>query len=52
MTGELRQLHMESFGGTECLHCGESYGGAVPGSVWPCATVREIQRIDKELGND
>lgn len=38
---EWRPLDGTYFGGTVCGHCRRAY---------PCATVRELDRIDKELG--
>lgn len=32
-----------------CINCPDGDGLMVD---WPCATVRELDRIDKELGND
>ncbi len=55
LSAGLRELHRQKInfrprrldGGAhlreECQHCG-------PRVAWPCATVRELDRIDKELG--
>lgn len=52
LSAGLRELHVERewrpldgtcLGGTVCNHCRRD---------WPCATVRELDRIDRELGID
>ena len=50
LSAPLRELHVrekDQYGPTHCFGCSQEAQAWVQ---WPCRTVRELDRIDKELG--